>query len=68
MYSDHSRNLCQDAMDDLAVSTSHAVFFYARGWCAAERGEPRDATQGSVWLEAYDLWHRKHPAAKVVLQ
>ena len=68
MYLDHNRNICQDAADDLAISTSHAVFHYARGWCAAERGEPRDATQGAVWLEAFDLYVLKHAAKRGAVQ
>lgn len=63
MYSDHKRNLTQDARDDLAISTSQGVAIYASGWCAAQAGEPRDETGGAVWLMAFDLWHERHPRA-----
>ena len=66
MHMDHARNITQDAAEDLAISTSHAVFFFARGWCAAERGEPRDPTQGSVWCEGFDLYTAKHGGKRVL--
>lgn len=54
-------NSCQDAFNDTELRSSLSVNFATLGWCAAERGEPRDENRGGAWLTGFDEWVKAHP-------
>lgn len=55
MYFDHSRNVSPRTKEQVAIDTSQKVADLARGWSAAEEGQPYDKSQPSAWREGWEL-------------